>query len=423
MLDAPPQEPRGLSWLYVALASLIIFATIPIARSLQSFVSDRLGPDSFLYISAAVVAAAAVWAVRFLKRRHTPAIGYLWLLAVAIAYASYAFQLRRNPIEAIHLIEYGLLSILVFRALVHRIRDVSIYLIAILVVGIIGVMDEWIQWIVPSRFWDLRDVQINLIAASLTQLAIGAGLRPQLVSGWPSAANMKRLCAVIALGLTMLGLSYAHTPARIAAYATSIPGLSFLLSSKSMMVEYGYFHEDPDIGNFRSRFTLEELEKHDRDRGLELAKAFDDFISDEKFGEFQELYSVPRDAYIHEAGIHLFRRNRYLDISMTQETRRFLHYNIALRENQILEKYFPTGLDNSTHVWTDDIKKHVDGLADKDPVYESRVSKDLITRASERQVFSAFGIGVILFGLLAVYFARESQPTKARPASNEGARE
>ena len=106
---------------------------------------------------------------------------------------------------------------------------------------------------------------------------------------------------------------------------------------------------------------------------------------------------------------------------MTQEVRRNLHYNIALRENQILERYFPTGLGESNHVWGDVIRTHVDAHTEKMPNYESRVSRDLITRVSERQILSGFGIAT--FGLLAlgIYLRRKGNSTGVASGSEEGA--
>ncbi|MBT8078603.1 MAG: VanZ family protein [Gammaproteobacteria bacterium] len=410
MLDVPPGEPRWASWGYVALGSLVIFLTVPFARALQSLLAEHAGRTFVFYIVGIAALVGAALAVRSLRRRCVGATAYAWITAVVAAFAWYAYILRDNPEETIHFVEYGLLSLLVFRALVHQMRDVTIYFAGVLVIGIIGIIDEWIQWIVPSRYWDLRDVQINLVAGALTQIAIATGLRPRLVSGWPSAVNIARLSVIGVMMLFLLGLSYANTPQRIALYASRVPLLSFLLSSKSMMVEYGYLYDDPDIGVFRSRFTLEELELNDAKRGEELAQAFDIYINDARFGEFQEVYSVPRDAYIHEAGIHLFRRNRYLEIATQEERRRFLHYNIAHRENQILEKYFPTGLNLSSHVWTDATKSTVAYLADKEPKYESRVSRDLITRASESQVLMSFGAGIlILLGVAAFCYRRRDE--------------
>ena len=172
------------------------------------------------------------------------------------------------------------------------------------------------------------------------------------------------------------------------------------------MAEYGYLYDDPEIGIFRSRFTLAALQDNDRQRGAEVADVFDAYINDQRFGEFQDLYSVPRDAYIHEAGVHLFRRNRYLETARQYEVRRRKHYNIALREDQILEKYFPTGIRNSGQRWTEELRAQVERNADTASVYESRVSEGIITRVSERQALLGFGSGVAVCLVLAAFLGR-----------------
>jgi hypothetical protein len=77
-----------------------------------------------------------------------------------------------------------------------------------------------------------------------------------------------------------------------------------------MMVEYGYPHNDPDTAVFRSRFSLEQLQQIDRKRGREVAKILNRYIRNGGYRKFQTTYSVVRDAYVHEAGVHLFRRIR-----------------------------------------------------------------------------------------------------------------
>ena len=304
------------------------------------------------------------------------------------------------------MVVYGLLGLLVYRALVHRIRDHSVYVAAALVVGMIGIIDEWIQWVVPSRYWGLRDLQINAVAGGLTQLAIGAGLRPAIVSGKPSWQGYRRLCQLAALGLFALSISYVNTPERIAAYATRIPLMSFLLDSRSVMIEYGYLYRHPEIGVFRSRFTPEELRKNDREKGLDAAEALDHYVNDERYDQFLTLYSVPRGAYVHEAGIHLFRRNLFFRQATLQEFRRGVHYSIAFRENRILEKYFPTALENSTHLWTPELRQKVEENALKELEYESAVSRDLITRVSQEQILSGFALTIAALLLLAAYCGR-----------------
>ena len=338
MLDAAPTEPEWKSWCYVAIGVLIIYCTIPVARALRELVAEQIGLDFFLYVTVALALIAGGLAFRNLRNRRLPTSAYVYLFAIIAAFMAYIYQLRDIPEEAIHVAEYGAIGILVYRALAHRTRDFSIYIMATLVVGMIGVLDEYIQWVTPSRVFDLRDIRTNFIAGALGQLAIVAGLRPRIIAGWPTPASWSRVCHILAVGLMLLALGFMNTPQRIAWYASEIPALSFLLDNKSMMVEYGYRYQDEDIGVFRSRFSPEELKQLDSQRGDEVAGILDEYLRGKGYRLFLSSFTVPRDAYAHEAGVHLFRRNRYFDRARKPGANQAEQYNVAYRENQILSR-------------------------------------------------------------------------------------
>lgn len=406
MLDTSPKEPEWRSWLYAAIWSLVIFCTIPIARAFQNIIKDHLSREFFLYTTLAGAVAAGALGVTNLRRRTLPLGAYWWLLGTLTTFIGYAYYLRDIPIEAVHVLEYGILGLLVYRALVHRVQDYSVYVMATLIVGLVGVIDEYIQWLIPLRVFDLRDIRTNLLAGGLAQIGLAAGLRPGLVSGLPYRKNLGRLCYFVAAGFIALALGYMNTPERIAWYAKRMPALSFLLDSKSMMVEYGYRYFDPEVGVFRSRFSPEQLEENDSLRGEEVAHILDRYIGGGGYKLFQKTFSVPRDAYTHEIGVHLFRREYHFDKARSQEKGKEIHYNIAFRENQILEKYYPTVLQNSKHWWTPEIRAEVISKASQEPGYESRVSAGLITRVSERQVLLGFVLGTVAFLVLGAYLKR-----------------
>ncbi len=406
MLDAPPTEPHWRSWLYVALWSLVIFCTIPFARAVIKTVDERIGLEVFLHITVLLALVGGAVAFANLRKRQLPPTAYLWLFAVSAAFIAYAYYLRDIPEEAVHVAEYGFLGFLVYRALVHRIHDYSIYFVAILIVGIIGMMDEYIQWVVPSRVFDLRDIRTNFVAGALAQVAIAKGLRPTMVASRPSPTSLRRVCRLLALTLVVFTLSFVNTPERVGWYATRIPFLSFLLDSKSTMIDYGYRYHDPEIGIFQSRFSREQLEQLDRQRGVEVSLILDRYIGGEGYDAFQNIYSVPRDAYVHEAGVHLFRRNRYLERARAEEEDRPDHSTVALRENQILEKYFPTTMQHSKHRWAPEIHTYVDDHAIEDEEYTSFVSWDLVTRFGETEALFAFAAAIVAFLLLGAYLGR-----------------
>jgi len=76
------------------------------------------------------------------------------------------------PEEQVHFIEYGILSALIYAALSHDINNVSIYFLSAIIVFIFGAIDEVVQWVLPNRIFDIRDIVINGIAGILVQLLI-----------------------------------------------------------------------------------------------------------------------------------------------------------------------------------------------------------------------------------------------------------
>ena len=182
MLDALPKESERLSWLYAALWTLTIFSTIPFARPVAEWMASTFGLEFFFYIAATAGIVGMGLVLMNLQARSLPVNSYFWLTGVAIVFIAYAYQLREVPADVIHLVEYVILSVLVYHALLHRINDYRIYFVATLIVATIGTIEECIQWIVPSRVFDLRDILTNVVAGGLAQIAIAFGLRPTLIS-------------------------------------------------------------------------------------------------------------------------------------------------------------------------------------------------------------------------------------------------
>ena len=406
MLDSPPREPEWLSWCYVVVGAIIIYCTIPVARAFREFIAEQVGLAFFLYLTLTLTLIAGLMAFINLKNRKLPTNAYLWLFGIIATFMAYIYHLRDIPEEAIHVAEYGAIGLLVYRALAHRTRDFSIYIMAALIVGMIGVIDEYIQWVTPSRVFDLRDIRTNFLAGALGQIAIVAGLRPRIITGFPNSASWSRLCYALASGLVLLSLGFMNTPQRIIWYASEISPLSFLLDSQSMMVEYGYRFEDEEIGIFRSRFSAEQLQKLDQQRGEEVAGILDRYIRGEGYKSFQSIYTVPRDAYAHEAGVHLFRREYYFDRAQEQIEAQHEQYTIAYKENLILSKYFTNSLNKSKHRWSEEVELKVKQHARSIPVYESSVSAGIITRINETQVISLFSIAVLVLLVIGFFTGR-----------------
>ncbi|MFQ5676348.1 MAG: VanZ family protein, partial [bacterium] len=400
-----------LSWFYVASCSLFIFATIPFARTLQQIVQDNWGRTTFSYVVITMVVSAAVTAVVYLVRQpHTTRRSYVWLAVVSLIFIGYTIKLSAIPEEALHFVEYAFLSVLIYRALIHQIRDVSIYFTASVIGAIVGMLDEAIQWATPRRVWGLDDIWLDFFAVALTQLAIARGLRPSTITGKPGSQNIKRFCVITALAAILLAASLLNTPARIAWYAERLPLLRFLVDNESVMFEYGHYYEDPEIGHFRSRFSPEELRRTDETRASEAAAILNRYRSDSTYSQFLKTYTPATDPFLHEARVHLFRRDRYFQQAKKESEASDAFQNdivVAHRENLIMEKYFPNTLKRSNFALSAEDLTYLEKNNDATIDYGSGVSWDLVTSTNEGDIKLGLVAALLALGFTYTYFSKK----------------
>jgi hypothetical protein len=335
---------------------------------------------------------------------------------VAAIFVVYTIKLgKRNPEEAIHFIQYGVLGVFVYRALTHRLQDVSVYFAATIICAMIGTIDELIQWMTPNRHWGLRDIWINFFAAALVQIAIARGVRPKFVGNRPARPNLRFLLRLTIAAIMLFWVSLLNTPGRIAWYAERIPWLAFLKHNDSVMLEYGYLYNHRDTGVFRSRFSLKELESTDRKRGKEAAEILDRYRDRNAYSEFLKIYTPMSDPFVHEARVHLYGRDFHFAEATEHkdDPKKYAkHLTIAFRENRIMEKYFSKTLRCSMYVWTADESALTRDHLLPDLPRESWVSRDLVTRVSETQVGLFFVLLLASLGLLHWYLGKG--PTQPR---------
>jgi VanZ family protein len=89
---------------------------------------------------------------------------------VAIVIGFYAWLLSafdRYPAERLHLLEYGLMAFVLCRALRLDLPPRVANCWALGLTTVIGFGDETIQWVLPQRYFELKDVALNVAAGSL----------------------------------------------------------------------------------------------------------------------------------------------------------------------------------------------------------------------------------------------------------------
>jgi len=293
----------------VSFAALLVLSS-PFVGQLRTFVRSEF-PGVFRYIiggsvGAAIVAALAA-AVREIRTERL--IRYGLLIASLVLGVMYALSIASGDpnvdvVERFHFVEYGALAFLFYRAW-RPVDDSGVIVLAFLSGFIVAAFDEWLQWFVPARVGEMRDVFLDG-AALACGLLFSAAVGPLRIGGLPwrqrSMALVGRLTAV-ALIVFAVFLQTIHL---------------------------GYDVQAREIGSFRSRYTLGELDKLQRDRTSQ-------WIADPPV----MLKRVSReDQYLAEGLWHTRARNEAWargDLAS------------ALAENRILEKFFAPVLDTKTY--------------------------------------------------------------------------
>ncbi|HMP77212.1 MAG TPA: VanZ family protein [Kiritimatiellia bacterium] len=407
MFQSPPRGRAAASWIAFALWAMAIYATVPFARAIQRWADQQWGPGALRWISIALIVLGAVAVCIQLQRRvkHLPWPRIAVVLGVCAVFVWMATTLMQTPAEAVHFVEYGVLSLLAFRALAHRDRDPLINFNAVLLCSLASTVDEFAQWLTPGRYWDLRDLLHNTAAALLVQIALAAGIRPPFIQRPIRRPSVRLAAALVAAQALLLGLCASNTPVAAARLSDRFPALAFLLDNDHAMSEYGFRYDAPDIGGFYSRYAPEDLAYLDAERGAEVGPILRHYTVSEPYTNFLARYTPARDPYAHEVMVHLYRRNHYFGVlpkyRFEPEWYRF-HVTVAFRENQILERYFSNTLAHSAQAWTEELKEALAAHVNAEPRYVSAVSQHLIHRVSERQVWGI--VALVLLLCAAVWF-------------------
>ncbi len=327
----------------------LIYATIPLVRTLREWFVARWDQSVIGYgVIAVVLAATAAAMLRSIRKERRPLLATApWLAAVAAVLVWWTARLWKQPEEAVHFLEYGVLGWLLVRALRPRIPDGTVYLTAGLLGTLVGTVDEIIQWITPGRYWDFRDIVLNGGACGLALIALW---RLQPAGPAVSVGSLRLPCRLAAGQLALLTLCLANTPQRVAWYADRLPLVGVLRHPTNDMVEYGHRYVVEGIGEFRSRLTLPELQRTDAERWRDAAASVDRYPA-ARYGRFLEEWPASRDPFVHEARVHIFSRDRNLTERRRQRpgsTAFRRHATVALREHQILELAFPNTLRASS---------------------------------------------------------------------------
>jgi len=292
-----------------ALIALWIVGSAPFLGKLTEWVRDELNrsllvivPTILFWVAAA---AFAVWVVRSARRLRwknwiAMALGLLWAAVQATALAR--GRPEESALERMHLVLYGVVALLLYRAFLRGGRSaIAAAFSAAVLTSLVGVADEFVQWLVWTRVGDFYDCLLNASAGGCG-VVFGAGL-----FGFDFVAptsGERKMIAVLWLWLV---------------------AASFLLVDRTNL---GRLIEDPELGSFRSYYTaglLEHLNEGRRTRWSAKQPPLPPF----------QPWQI-QDHFLNEATWHVQARNEAFDAE---------DWPTAAAEEAILNRYYPAVLE------------------------------------------------------------------------------
>ncbi len=155
-------KKEQLLWITTCIVVLGIYSTLGLAGDLADyFVEQNL--FTLLYLIGFLLTGLVITAFGFTKKSRP--IEWLIYIVVFISLIMVFTRSGISMVERTHLFEYGLVSVLIFNALLERKSSMlASTLLAFLITTILGSIDEILQYFLPNRVFDWLDILRNTIA-------------------------------------------------------------------------------------------------------------------------------------------------------------------------------------------------------------------------------------------------------------------
>jgi hypothetical protein len=146
---------RNRLWAIITVYVAFIYLTLPVMRPVLNFLYEALGKEILsLGVNGLLVLAIVSFSIYVYKSgfRVYPRLALIFLIMLAGGFVAMGLGI---PEERVHFLEYGVLGVMVLRAMTGS-WGVPV-LSSLILVSLIGAVEELIQWSLPNRVGDMRE--------------------------------------------------------------------------------------------------------------------------------------------------------------------------------------------------------------------------------------------------------------------------
>ena len=303
-----PKPTRLTGFAAPILLSLWIVASAPFLGRLTRWIEEEVDRSLLIIVPTILfwVAAAAfvVWLVRSARKLGWTnyaalAVGAVWAAVQATALAR--GRPEESALERMHLVLYGLVALLLYRAFLRGGRSaIAAAFSAAVLTSLVGLADEFVQWLVWVRVGDFYDCVLNASAAG---------------------------CGVV-FGLGLFGFD-TRAPAPAERRTIAVLWAVLVVASFGLvdLTNLGHRITDPELGSFRSYYSPDRLERLNENR-------FARWPTKPPLNPPFQPWHI-QDHFLNEATWHVQARNVAFDAE---------DWPTAAAEQAILSRYYPAVL-------------------------------------------------------------------------------
>lgn len=153
-----------MNWIGVIIYTGLIYASLPFSNEWQQFLRKQLGSDFGLSINVLLFAAGFFVIFGIIKK--TTRI-YLFLSILVLSILLFFISQMNLPVERLHFLQYGVLGYLIARTVTPRFFGIGGFVLVLVLGSFIGLGDELIQGVIPSRVFDWWDISYDIIGTTI----------------------------------------------------------------------------------------------------------------------------------------------------------------------------------------------------------------------------------------------------------------
>ena len=145
-------------WIIILIYVLFIYISLPYFPVFVAFLKNYISKDTLNILSLLFCISFFLVLSKWIYDKQYKFVQYIFIISplILLTYMSFSLDVWA---ERVHFIQYGLLGLLVSRA--YKISSLNMLLASGLFIMSIGLVDEVIQWFLPNRYGDIRDVVMN----------------------------------------------------------------------------------------------------------------------------------------------------------------------------------------------------------------------------------------------------------------------